>query len=160
MYLDGPDQVFVFVVWLLLNKPVHVYGETRALGPQLEQRLTGVLDIPRRPSPLDTDRDLPSQRTRGGSNASGGARLPEKRLLRITLLQVPTEASADPPVPGRHPHLPNSDATRVTAGPYLQHPASVCERARGPAPRQRCSFCTRWLSPSSPGVPCIFSDTG
>lgn len=66
MYLDGPDQVFVFVVWLLPNKPVHVYGETQALGPQLEQRHRGTLDIPRPPSPLDIDRDLPSQKTRGG----------------------------------------------------------------------------------------------
>lgn len=63
MHLDGPDHVFVFVVQLLPNKPMPVYGETQALGPQLEQGLGGTLDIPRPPSPLDTDRDLPSQRT-------------------------------------------------------------------------------------------------
>lgn len=102
--------------------------ETQALGPQVEQGLRGALDIPpcflstrtfpRPPSPSQDRPDLPPQRTRGGaySNASGGARLPEKRLLRTPGLQVPTEASADPPVPGGHPHLPNSDTTRATAG--------------------------------------------
>lgn len=118
---------FACLIRLRPNKPVHGYRELRrpahrwsrdSGAPGHPALLPEHKNPPKTTQPSRHRPDLPPQNTRGGaySNASGGARLPEKRLLRTPGLQVPTEASADPPVPGRHPHLPSSDTTHATTG--------------------------------------------